>query len=78
MQVNPMAHMRPPKVPFQLMAIPPQEAIATLLKACAGVSFEDRRDAAIIRLMADTGARRQEIANIELDGIDLRERTVAF
>ncbi len=43
---------------------------AGLLAACAGRDFEARRDTAILLLLFDTGARRSEIADLELADVD--------
>lgn len=87
---SPMARMKPPKVPEQPPEVLSEDDIARLFKACSGKGFEDRRDTAIIRLLLDTGLRREEIAGLTLDDIDFthdtltvtgkggRIRTVAF
>ena len=64
---NPMARMKPPLVPEQ----PPpvlQEAELKALLATAdkGSDFEDRRDAAILRVFMDTGARLNEVVGLRL------------
>jgi site-specific recombinase XerD len=61
---NPMAKMRPPKVPEQPVPVLSDDQLAGLLKACDGPGFERRRDTAIIRLMIDTGARLAEVTNL--------------
>jgi site-specific recombinase XerD len=38
-----------------------------LLRASEGKTFADRRDAALIRLLLDSGARRSEIAGLTVD-----------
>src|SRR6201999_2472286 len=43
-----------------------------LLATCAGKSFLERRDAAIIRLLMDTGARLSEITLLNVDDVDLK------
>jgi site-specific recombinase XerC len=45
--VNPMAKMRPPIVPGQPVPVVPEDGPRRLLAACAGKSFEDRRDTAL-------------------------------
>src|SRR6266702_1936032 len=47
---------------------------ASFLKSCGGKGFEDRRDLAIIRLLIDTGMRRQELTNLRTEDVDLRLR----
>jgi site-specific recombinase XerD len=71
---NPMRHVRPPKV----VAQPPDaldiEQIRALLRACDGRTFEDRRDAALIRLLYDTGIRLAECSGLTLDDVDVADR----
>lgn len=74
---SPMARMRPPKIDEKLIPVIPAEDLRKLLDTCAGRSFEDRRDAAIIRTFIATGARLAEIANLRLSEIDL-DRTGAW
>jgi integrase len=55
--------MRPPTVLSD-------DDLKRLLATCSGRDFEQRRDAAIIRLLADTGMRRAELAGLRVDDID--------
>jgi site-specific recombinase XerD len=48
----------------------PEDALRRLLAACAGRSFEARRDAALITFLLDTGARRGEVAGLRVTDID--------
>jgi site-specific recombinase XerD len=48
---SPMARTRPPRVPEQPVPIVTDDAVRSLLRACEGRSFIDRRDAALIRLL---------------------------
>ena len=80
---SPMAKMRPPKIPDQPVPVLPDEDIRRLLGGCAGKSFRDRRDSAIIRLFLDTGMRLEGMAGLrhnaddpELSDVDLRSRVV--
>jgi integrase/recombinase XerC len=68
---NPMARMKPPIVPEQPIPIVPADGLRRLLAACAGKGFEARRDTAIIMLLLDTGARRAELADLQLAHVDL-------
>jgi site-specific recombinase XerD len=47
-----------------------------LLRACDGQRFIDRRDTAIVLLLADGGLRLAELAGLTLAGVDLRDRVV--
>jgi site-specific recombinase XerD len=74
---SPMARMRPPAVPEQPVAVPTVETVRKLLKVCEATgSFEDRRDAAIVRLFIDTGARLEEVAQLSLDDLELERALV--
>jgi site-specific recombinase XerD len=68
---SPMARMRPPQVPDQPVDVPAVADVQLLLGACAGNGFEDRRDAAIVRLFADSGIRLAELTGLKLSDIDL-------
>jgi site-specific recombinase XerD len=68
----------------------PEEALKRLFAACAGNTFEARRDTALLMLLLGTGARWAEMAGIKLADVDLeldvllvlgkgrRERTLPF
>jgi site-specific recombinase XerD len=71
---NPMRHVKPPKVPENPPDVLRTDEIRALLKACEGREFEDRRDAAIVTLLYDTGLRLSECAGIILADIDIAER----
>jgi site-specific recombinase XerD len=70
-KVSPMANMRPPVVPEQPGPTMEADQLDRLIRACSGSVFEDRRDLAVIMLLADTGMRRGELAGLTLDAIDL-------
>ena len=61
---SPMARMRPPRVPEEPVPLLREDAVRALLRACEGRLFNDRRDAALVRLLLDSGARRSEIAGL--------------
>ena len=63
---NPMANMRPPKTELQPPDIPSLDSLRALLRACDGRDFEGRRDAAIVAIFADTGARLSELRGMQL------------
>ncbi|WP_026454833.1 tyrosine-type recombinase/integrase [Saccharomonospora iraqiensis] len=73
---SPMEHLKPPHVPEKPVDVLPVETVRALLKQCDGKDFISRRDAAIIRLLIDTGGRLSEIANLTLDDVDLDQDTV--
>ena len=62
---SPMARMKPPKVPLDPPDVLREEQLKALLATCdKGQDTEDRRDAAIIRVFIDTGARLSEVTNL--------------
>jgi site-specific recombinase XerD len=74
---SPMETMSPPSVPEQPVPVLDDDALAKLLASCHGNTFENRRDAAIIRLFLDTGIRAGELIGLRLDDLDY-EQSVAF
>jgi site-specific recombinase XerD len=87
---DPMRRMKRPIVPDKPVPIVPEDGLKRLFRACAGANFEARRDTALIMLLLDTGARRDEMAGLKLADVDLeldvllvlgkgrRERTLPF
>jgi site-specific recombinase XerD len=73
---SPMAHMKPPRIPDAPVAVPTVEAVKRLLSTCDSDTLEGRRDAAIIRLFADSGIRLAELTNLTVEDLDLDSGTV--
>jgi len=68
---SPMAHMRVPKVPEYEPPILREDELKKLLATCdKGDEFDDRRDAALLRVLIDTGMRRAECAGLRYDPHD--------
>ena len=65
---SPMARMRPPAVRDDPPPVLQTEELQRLLAVCAGTSFEEPHDTAVIRLLANPGAARP--LAIESDGVD--------
>jgi site-specific recombinase XerD len=63
---SPMDRMRPPKAAPPPPAVLRAPEVKSLLAACAGSRFEDRRDTAVIALFYDTGLRLSELINLKL------------
>lgn len=79
--VSIMALLTEPHVPAVPVPILEDDQIGKLLRVCKGKSFAERRDTAIIRLLADTGIRRAEIAALTTattgnDSIDLENQMI--
>ncbi len=71
---SPMTRMHAPKVPERAPDVLTDHELQRMLADCSGREFEDRRDAAILRLLIDTGLRRTELARLTLDDVDLAQQ----
>ena len=67
---SPMAKMSPPQVADKPVSIVEVDEMRKLMDVCAGKSFEDRRDKAVLLLFYDTGVRLAELTGLTLDDID--------
>src|SRR5918992_4555682 len=65
-----MAKLKPPIVPDQPVDVVTPDQLKKLFASCSGRLFEDRRDCAILRLFADTGARHNEVAGLRVTDVD--------
>jgi integrase/recombinase XerD len=63
--------MKPPKVDTKVSDPLTNDELRALIKACQGKAMRDRRDEAIIRLMAETGMRAGEVAVLAITDVDL-------
>jgi len=71
---SPMRNMkRPQSTPPPAMVLSDTQG-TRLLATCKGTSWYDRRDRAIIRIMLDTGLRRQELLALDVDDVQWGER----
>jgi site-specific recombinase XerD len=71
-----MAGMKPPRLPKYQPRVLTLDELRAVLAACAGKTFEDRRDAALIRLFTTTGIRRGEVAGLSVDGYSVAADTL--
>jgi len=67
---DPMVRMKPPIVPEQPVPVVPEDGLRRLLATCAGKTFEDRRDTALILLLVDVGPRRAELMGLKVADVD--------
>ncbi len=72
---NPFGRMKPPAVPESPVIADDQ--LRRLLAACDGPAFDQRRDAALVRLLIDCGVRISELMNLTTTDID-RDAQVVF
>jgi site-specific recombinase XerD len=71
---SPMAKMTAPRVPDKPVPLVPVDVVQKLLKTTTGRELVDRRDAAIILMLFDTGIRRGELAGLKLADVELKDR----
>jgi integrase/recombinase XerD len=64
--------MRPPKLRHKVVESLSDDDVKRMAKACAGREFRDVRDAAILRLMVETGLRAGEVVALSVGDIDVR------
>jgi len=74
---NPMARVEKPAVPEVVKPFFTEAEITALLKTCSGQDFESRRDAALIRILVDTGVRVSGLAGLRFSAED-DEKTDVF
>jgi integrase/recombinase XerD len=73
---DPMAGLQPPPVTGKLVPVFTGEELARLEQACAGRSFAQRRDTAIIAVLTATGIRLAELAGLRYDPGDPRRSDI--
>ncbi len=71
LDANPLLGVKPPKLDSKVVDALTDEQLRLLIKACAGKELIDRRDEAIVRLMAETGLRAGEVLGIQVADVDL-------
>jgi integrase len=67
---DPMAGLKPPRVPDKPVPVFAAGDLQRLERACAGRAFAERRDAALIAVFRATGIRLSELAGIRYDADD--------
>jgi site-specific recombinase XerD len=68
---DPLLGLKAPKLDTKVTESLSDDELRRLIKACSGKDFRDRRDEAIVRLMAETGMRAGEVCGLSLDDVDL-------
>ncbi|MFD2028957.1 tyrosine-type recombinase/integrase [Promicromonospora aerolata] len=71
---DPLLGVKAPKLDQKVIEPLTEEQLKALLAACSGLDpLRDKRDAAVIRFMLETGTRAGETAALELDDVNLAE-----
>jgi site-specific recombinase XerD len=68
--VSPMERMKPPRVDEPEVPVVSDVDLRKLLDTCKGTGFTERRDTALVMLMADTGGRLAEVAGLTVADLD--------
>jgi site-specific recombinase XerD len=68
---DPLLGLKAPKLDAKVTDSLTDDELRRLLKACGGKEFRDRRDEAIVRLMAETGMRAGEVVGLVVADVDL-------
>ena len=71
LETNPMAQLPAPNLPDRVLPTIPPGAVTTLIEAATNL-----RDKCIVVLLADTGARRSELASVKVRDVDLASRRI--
>ncbi len=75
---NPIHKVDAPFVPQKIIEPVSLEDVQALLLTCKEKDFFDTRDKSLIFLLLDTGARAQEVCDINLEDVDLNSGQVAI
>lgn len=76
LEASPMRRVRAPKTPKRLIPVMAADDTTRLLQVLKGRAFPQLRDEAIIRVLANTGARLSEVAGLAVEDVDLELDTV--
>jgi integrase len=68
---NPLLGMTPPKLDIKLTDPLTDAEVRDMIRVCKGSTFRDRRDEAIVRLMAETGMRATECVDLNVSDVDV-------
>jgi integrase/recombinase XerD len=66
-----LAGLKAPKLDSKVVDALTPEQLRALIAACAGRRFVDVRDTAIVRFMADTGARADEVISLKVIDVQI-------
>jgi site-specific recombinase XerD len=77
LSANPLVGLKPPKADSKVVNALTDDQLRRFIKACQGKSLRDRRDEAIVRLMAETGLRAGEVLALQVSDVNLQDGLVA-
>ncbi|HKF00637.1 MAG TPA: tyrosine-type recombinase/integrase, partial [Actinomycetes bacterium] len=76
LDADPLHGMRPPKLDSKVIPVLSDQQLRALVATCQGRTLRDRRDEALIRLLAETGLRAGEAVALTVDDVDLAAGTL--
>jgi integrase/recombinase XerD len=76
LDVDPLLGSKAPRVDRKMVHALTDDQLKLLIKACQGKGLRDRRDEAIVRLMAETGMRAGEVIALTGADVDLHQGLV--
>lgn len=71
LEADPLLRLNAPKQDIPITPVMTEDQLKAMLKACQGSDFRDRRDEALVRLMAETGVRVSEALGLDVNDVDL-------
>ena len=75
---DPLLGAAPPRVPHKVTPALTDDQLRRLIRACQGKTLKDRRDEALVRLMAETGLRAGEVVALKVPDVNLDEGLVTI
>lgn len=75
---DPLVGLKPPKGDQKVVDALSEDQLRRLIVACQGKSLMDRRDEAIVRLMAETGIRSAELLDLQASDVNLQDGVVTI
>jgi integrase len=78
LDTDPLLGLKQPKLDNKVVNSLTDDDLRRLIRACQGKSLIDRRDEAIIRIMAETGMRAGELIRIQVSDVDLERGLVTI
>ena len=76
LDADPLLGMKQPQLDRKVVEALTDDELRGLIKACQGKSLKDRRDEALVRLMAETGMRAGEVIGMQTTDVDLQRGLV--
>jgi integrase/recombinase XerD len=78
LSANPLIGLKPPKGDQKVVDAVTDDQLRRLIVECQGKSLMDRRDEALVRLMAETGIRANEVLSLQVSDVNLNGGVVTI